>query len=192
MVQISQKSIPENSLIVNALPITHYADCFYAQFEESSDINPENCIRYFFYNSPGWIQFLLKARSILMKPFGLRNDEIDEKVIPIINVRKGCKIGVFEVKECTDEEVLLYMADKHLDACLSIQLNKSFSPYEIYVSTIVQYHNIGGRIYFFFIRPFHILIMRSITLRLVKYFTRNSKLNNYENSHCFNSDSREL
>ena len=185
--QISQIPISKNSLIVCALPVTHYSDCFCAQFNSELTLSLEDGIRYLFYNRPRWLRTLMEFRNILVKPLGLKTEaEANKKhIIPMINIYKGGRIAFFDVLECDEKEVLLYISDNHLDACLSIQLSNTFNLYEIHISTTVMLHNIGGRIYFFFIKPFHILIMRSMLHRLVKHFIHNKKPDNYENASHF-------
>ena len=57
------------------------------------------------------------------------------------------------------------MKDKHLDAYISVRIDGSKS---VYVNTLVKYNNRLGKVYFFVIRPFHGLVIRSSLKRAIK------------------------
>jgi hypothetical protein len=86
---------------------------------------------------------------------------------PVISISKGSQVSIFNVLELTDEEVLLFIPDKHLDAWLSFIIQGLPGHQEIVISTTVKYHNLIGKIYFNLIQPFHVLIIRSILNRLL-------------------------
>ena len=112
---------------------------------------------------------------MIVKPFGLKTDSINDfgnnHVIPAMSVMKGDKLGLFEVIERNDEEVVMFLSDKHLDVCLAIMLTQFNNQYELTISTAVQFNNALGHIYFFAIKPFHILIVRSMLKRMIRPYT---------------------
>jgi hypothetical protein len=168
--QIFKKSIPANSLISNLFPIINYSDCFYAKFNSSNTIILEDCVRCSFSQRPKWTMLLIHLRNLLVKPFGLKTGtNNNDSIAPIIDLSKGNKLSFFEILECNDDEVLLYVSDKHLDVGLSIILRKSNNEFEICFSTSVRFNNYFGHIYFFVIKPFHILIVRSMLNRMINY-----------------------
>jgi hypothetical protein len=171
---VTKIPLPANSFIAKSFPIIDYADCFHSTCSVEQTISLNDCVRFFFYQWPKWAQMLMKIRNVLMWPFGLATGKSDWKkknVIPLITISKGRKIAFFDVVEYNDEEVLLSITDKHLDACLSVLLKKPEDHYEISLSTTVMYNNTLGKVYFFFIKPFHKLIMRTLLYRLVNYIT---------------------
>jgi hypothetical protein len=166
---IVQIAIPQNSLIEKSLPKTDYADCFLAELVSDETIQLENVIRYFLNQSPAWSKALMKIRDILVKPFGLKTDS---EHLPVINISKGGTVSVFEVLEINDEEALLYATDKHLEACLSISINRVQNRYEISISTTVHFRNIWGHVYFFFVKPFHIMIVKAMLSKMANHFSK--------------------
>jgi len=172
--QIFKIPIPQNSLVSKAFPVIDYSDCFCTNFNFPKEIRLENCVRYSLSSRPFWADILMQIRNILVKPFGLKTGIKDKMVQPVsaINLSKGNKISFFEVLESNDEEVVLIASDKHLTACLSIKIKKNHDQYEIFLSTIVKFHNYLGHVYFFFVKPFHILIMRAMLNRMINHFTK--------------------
>ena len=165
--KISQIDIPTSSLINKSLPVNHYADCFSCEFRSKETVLLESIARSFLNYNPGWVKCLVVLRNILVKPFNLQTGT--EKSA-IITISKGSKASIFKVLEMNDDELLLYYEDKHLDACFSIMLNRLHHQNEITASTTVYFHNNLGRIYFFFIKPFHILIIKSMLIRVTNNF----------------------
>jgi hypothetical protein len=51
--------------------------------------------------------------------------------------------------------------DSHLDAWISILITRIDKNCTIYLSTAVKFYNFIGRAYFFIIKPFHKLIIKS-------------------------------
>jgi len=165
---ISQIAIPQYSLITKSLPANHYADCFSCQFKSNQSIQLDSVARFLLNYNPVWVKWLIVFRNMLVKPFGLQTGT--EKS-PILTISKGGNVAFFKVLDATDEEVLLYAADKHLSACLSVIMNRLHNQYEISVSTTVYFHNNLGKVYFFFVKPFHILIVKSMLIRMIKNFS---------------------
>jgi Protein of unknown function (DUF2867) len=179
--QIEKVPFPRNSMIRDSFPVIDYSDCFRSKFITDFDIRLEHCIQSFLFNTPKWSVALMKLRNLLVKPFGLKTGtDQDKKNIPVmINLAKGDKIAFFEVIACFDDEVLLYITDKHMDACLSVMLKKpdhgtylhnAKNEYQVFVTTAVKFKNTFGHIYFFFIKPFHTLLMRNMIYRFIQKF----------------------
>lgn len=69
----------------------------------------------------------------------------------------------------TREEAVLTADDKHLQFYVSaIVRPMEANVKEVTVSTLVQFHNNWGRAYFFFIRPFHSIIVPATLKRALK------------------------
>lgn len=96
---------------------------------------------------PLWVNWLMKLRNILVKPLGL--DTGGSFSDTVIDRNEG--------------EVIFGMPDKHLTFHASIWCGQHQNDrQEIGITTVVKYNNTIGRIYFFVIRPFHGMIIRSI------------------------------
>ena len=170
--RVTKTAFPEKSVIKNHLPIIHYADCFKGEMNTSSNVQLTSIARFLLNYNPAWIVWLMKLRNCLVKPFGLQTGE---GMQPVLAIRKGEKAGFFDMIEVNDEEILLYATDKHLSACLSIMLISDTYKYNVMLSTTVCYHNLFGRIYFFFIKPFHIVIIKSMITSVINKFSLNNK-----------------
>jgi hypothetical protein len=168
MIAVSQVPIPGGSFIEKSLSGTDYADSFSCQFISDTPVRLDCVVRYFLNKSPRWINGLIKIRNLLVKPFGLKTD-FEHR--PIINISKGGTVAFFEVMEMNDDEVLLFAEDKHLEAYLSIIISKVLNRYEFTVSTTVLFRNIFGHVYFFFIKPFHVLIIKSMIINTANHFS---------------------
>lgn len=67
----------------------------------------------------------------------------------------GDKIGVWPIFSVTDTELVAGRDNKHLDFRLSVLKVKDGETANVVVSTICTVHNLSGKIYLFFIVPFH-------------------------------------
>lgn len=84
----------------------------------------------------------MKVRNILVKPFGLETGKVLKT--------EDCII------EDTENEAIMRKDDKHLLFYVSIaKIGNDL----IDITTVVQYHNALGKAYFFFIKPFHKMIV---------------------------------
>jgi hypothetical protein len=175
--QIQQISIPACSLLEKNELSIDYSDSFSSRFHSEQRLTLETCVRYCLNNLPAWIVFLLKIRNILVIPFGLKSGNESDKdyLFPIISISKGSQAGFFKVQDLTNEEALLFITDSHLDAWLSVIVKDLPDQQEICMTTAVKFHNLTGKIYFFFIKPFHKLVIRSMINRVIIHFTSNKK-----------------
>ena len=103
---------------------------------------------------------LMKLRDALVRPFGLKTSAGAPR--RALRFLPGERLGLFTLYERTADAMLLGADDRHLDfrACLSVP-----GTGEATVTTVVRFHNGWGRAYFFFIRPFHALVVRSLLRR---------------------------
>jgi hypothetical protein len=111
--------------------------------------------------SPGWVNALGKLRDILVKPFGLKTE----------NDIKTEQAGTHEfdfapVLYRSEQEIVMGMNDKHLYFRLSVLKVAKQDGSQIFLTTVVRFNNVGGRIYFALIRLFHGLIVRTMLRRL--------------------------
>jgi hypothetical protein len=66
----------------------------------------------------------------------------------------------------SDDEILFGGEDKHLDFRASLLVQRDAAQSSAVLSTVVHYNNWFGRFYFFFVRPFHRLIVASLLRNL--------------------------
>lgn len=165
--KIMETFIPGSSVVTSIMPYYHYSDCFTANLASGEKAPVTSLARFLLNYSPDWMKRLMQLRNILVRPFGLQTGNA---LGTVISIQKGDKAGFFTVAEVTDEEVVLLGEDKHLSACLSVVLIPGTKYQQVYLITTVKYHNLLGRIYFFFVRPFHVFIIRRMVQRLVEQF----------------------
>ena len=106
-----------------------------------------------FNHSPGWVNGLMKLRNAIVKPLGL---EVGMRFVDTI-----C--------EQNAQEVVFGMPDKHLTFHASLWCGEKEPGGQTFtITTVVKFNNRLGRLYFFFIRPFHKVIIRSMLKRVAK------------------------
>ncbi len=166
-------TIPQNSILVH--PGKNYADSFSIRVKAASlDILPVT--KAIFLTMPIWIRRLMTFRNILVAKIGLKTGERvrnPEEVINRFDGQVGSAIGLFEVLDRADDEIIFGQSDSHLDFKASILLlQQQVGDYEIHFTTTVQFHNAIGRIYFFFVKPFHKVIVKSMLKSAARSCTR--------------------
>jgi len=125
--------------------------------------------RFFSIEIP-FVDWLFRLRCALVKPFGLKGDSLPKQA-PVF-VRKynvGEQIVIFTVASRTHNEIVLEDEDKHLNFRIyNIIKHNDDGTLSYHNSTVVHYNNVWGRIYFFFVRPFHTLIVLASMHKLSK------------------------
>lgn len=140
------KNIPTNSLIANYLP-ADYADSYSIEVRNKQQITPEEFRNLAFSQLPKWIDWLMKLRNTIVKPLGLDT---------------GSKFTDMVCASSSNEEIF-GMPDKHLDFHVSMWCGEyKDGKQELRITTVVKYNNWFGRVYFFVIRLFHGIIIKSI------------------------------
>lgn len=143
---MDKTKIDKGGLIYNYLP-ADYLDSFLKEIETKENITPDTFFNMAFNQFPAWIDWLLKLRNTIVKPLGLDttsrfSDSICER---------------------NDNEIIWGMSDKHLTFNVSMWCGEhKDDKQELEITTVVKYNNWFGRVYFFVIRPFHGIIIKSI------------------------------
>jgi hypothetical protein len=169
--KITKSPLPENSQVKNFLP-SDYVDTYSVIVSEHSQLTPDNILITFWTDFPAWLQMLFKLRNYLVKPFGLKAGNIDKNFEQKLEeaIRNGSQPDfLMTVPAKTANETVVRLTDKHLTAELSVYNEKlNDNKLKINITTLVHYHNTLGKIYFFFIRPFHKIIVKAVTKRSIK------------------------
>jgi hypothetical protein len=146
------------------LPGAQFGDSYQVTVE-GQNLDPLEAARRAVYGAPSWINALLRLRTILVKPFGLKPgaDPAPE--------RAGAdNIGIFPILERKPQRLILGMNDKHLDFRLLVDVEDvGHGRQSVTASTIVKTHNALGRLYLGLVKPFHRIIVPSM---LAKAFDR--------------------
>ena len=157
------KNMPTNSLIEKYLP-ADYSDSFSKEVMTKESITPDAFFNMAFTQFPVWIDWLLKLRNKIVKPLGLDTQSRFSD----------------SVCESNTNEIIWGMPDKHLNFHVSMWCGEHRDgKQELRITTVVKYNNWFGRLYFFVIRPFHRIIIKSILNRIEKRSVNLARLDNH-------------
>lgn len=138
-------------LIEKYLPVD-YHDTFSVQTDVNGLSPAEIITRIFSYN-PAWLRALYKFRAFLVKPFG-----IETRAPRVKNL----------IVEENEREAIMRMDDSHLLFYVSVFIcPEEGGRQTTEISTWVKYHNRIGSVYFFFIKPFHRVIVPRVSKRVL-------------------------
>lgn len=165
--KVKKVPIPSNSLIADIKPI-NYSDAFEAIIETGCNISLKEIQIEFWGGRPQWAIRLMKFRNLLVKPFGLKTDNILSKECIRKIVEQKEKSQGLNLYASNEREIVVYKDDKHLRFYFSVL----YDGVKLSASTIVQMHNAIGRIYFFFIAPFHFILVKWQFQRIIKQILR--------------------
>lgn len=158
----------ENSLLKTAAQ-WDYEDSFTRNLTTiKSSISSIDLGRSFFSSGPKWISYLFTLRNKIVSVFGLKisNDRTEVlKRINSSNFEIGERFGLFKVFDKNETEIVIGENDKHLDFRVSLA---TLEGKELFITTVVHYHNIWGKIYFSIIKPFHKVIVPIMLKGIVK------------------------
>lgn len=146
---IKSNIIPEKSIILNGFPKVDYFDVYSIRKEtgrSAEEISKE------LMKMPNWVIALMKLRNSIVKVFGLKTDK-----------EQNDQNSFFTLIENCENEIVMGEVDKHLDFRASIM--KEASENTISLITVVHYNNALGKVYFFFVKPFHKVIMKTLLKR---------------------------
>ncbi len=178
--EVKSISIPRES-IVHIYPLNvNYEDVFSANFDNRRNVSVDYFAKNIFASMPEWSLYLFKLRNFLVKFVGLQGGNILDSIEEAkkSDCGKGSLIGIFKVYERNDSEIMFVEKDSHLDFSGSLLLKnkdnsenkKSAEDSELIFITRVQYNRKLGNFYFFFVKPFHRLIIKSLLKRMVRNF----------------------
>lgn len=110
-----------------------------------------------FGHLPRWMKFSLIVRNRVASFCGLDAPTASEIMNPEVknSYVVGEKIGVWPLFALTANELVAGRNNKHLDFRLSVLREVGVERDSVVVSTICTVHNRFGKVYLFFIVPFH-------------------------------------
>ena len=110
-----------------------------------------------FAHMPLWMKLLLIVRNEVASFVGLDAPTASEILHVEIKDRYvvGEKIGVWPIFWLSEDEVVAGRNNKHMDFRLSVLKVIDGERTSVVVSTICTVHNLSGKLYLFFVVPFH-------------------------------------
>jgi hypothetical protein len=149
------------SEVRSLLPGADFADAFALVVDDPS-LDAVKAAHRAMDRPPGWTQGLLRLRNLLVKPFGLITPGDVERT-------RVERIGAFPVLSKTAERVVLGLNDRHLDFRLAVDvIALDDRRREVVATTLVETHNLPGRVYLSVILPFHRRIVPSIMAQVAR------------------------
>jgi hypothetical protein len=132
--------------------------------------SPTEIFEAVFAHHPTWMKALLIVRNRLASLCGLEAPTASEIMHPKFKgtYTVGEKIGVWPIFVLTDAELVAGHDDKHLDFRLSVLKVTNGATSCVIVSTVCVVHNAFGKVYLFFIVPFHKWGVRQLLSRAVR------------------------
>jgi Protein of unknown function (DUF2867) len=143
------------------LPGAQFADAF-ALTLPGHGLDALTAAQRAFGASPGWIRWLLKARNILVAPFGLKTGGMKITTSP-------STIGIFPVLAQSQDQIVMGLNDRHLDFRLRVDVSAIGADQQsVTATTAVKTHNLLGRAYLATILPFHRIIVRAMLAQIAR------------------------
>jgi hypothetical protein len=159
--QIKKTNIPTQSLLFPDHTKYDYSDSYeFLLRDPKNEISLLDIGKRFISPGPKWVGQLLALRNKIAGLFNLKtpNDKNGTTHIPNAQWEIGNRMGIFKIFDKTPNEFILGEDDSHLSFRVSLLLSPhhaDLSKKIVTVTTVVIYHNTLGRIYFFFVKPFH-------------------------------------
>lgn len=149
-----------------------YVDTYFVSYNSKAIPSADDLQVGFWFDMPKIAIILLKIRNTLVKPFGLHTDFKDKLEKGEKCIRYGENTDFFSLHQKSDNETIVLLKDKHLDAYFSIIVNPincvSSHNIEVYFTTKVFFKSVFGKLYFLIIYPFHCLLLKIMIKRLIK------------------------
>lgn len=172
---IIKTTLPKNSLLHLDYKTYDFVDSYQSKLNDAGNaITTVDIGRAFFSGGPEWIGKLFALRNKIVGLFGLKTPgETENRDEQLANFKceKGERLGLFQVFDRTENEVILGEDDKHLNFRISLYLSEirdGDSTRNLTISTTVVFHNWWGRLYFMPVRPFHKLIVPSMLKQSIR------------------------
>jgi len=162
---IKTKRIPENSLISKDFNNFHYCDSYSIKTQTNESIDK---ITTDIFQTPKWADMLMGVRNTVVKLVGLKSGGYKKNINISDYYPIGSRAVYFTVIDRNENEIIMAENDRHLNFRISVMTNREGNNVIIYLTTLVQYHNLLGRLYFFPVKPFHRLIVISLLKRFLK------------------------
>ncbi|MCW8349271.1 DUF2867 domain-containing protein [Vibrio sp. ZSDZ65] len=156
-------SIPKKSILSEYSDNSYFCD----SFSKKIAYNNQSAIEVFLEiasQTPTWIAFLMSMRNSVVSKLGLKDlgglqDIPRDKLASEYAV--GERVGIFTLVSSTENEVVLEDCDKHLDVRVSFLIEPEGETAIIHANTVVHVNNVFGKVYMFFVTPFHKIIVPS-------------------------------
>ncbi|SFE16051.1 DUF2867 domain-containing protein [Paracidovorax konjaci] len=165
--------VPPGTVIASLLPGADFSDAY-----AIPDPRPhESALQTWLTlvaDTPGWIEGLMGLRNRLVRLAGLRDlgplrGNAAQWLRAPHTCRVGDRVGIFEVRHLSPNEVVMGQDDRHLDVNVSLLRSGPAAPGSaggtLSLGTVVHVHNALGHAYMAAVVPFHRRIVRTLMVR---------------------------
>lgn len=162
---------PPDSQLAPGYAAANLADAFAIALADDAPDDAMALARAVLAHPPGWFRALLAMRDAAVKPFGIKTSAAMRDHLAAAGVPH---VDIFRVLSVSPAEVIFGEQDRHLDFKLSILIRRiDGSPHrEAIATTVVNCHNLLGKVYLGAILPGHVLVVRSHLAAAAKRFGR--------------------
>ncbi len=164
MPRVIEVTVPEASKIWQAVSKVYFADAYQVRLSRPT-LSVEDAYAAILGHMPQWAKALMTVRGWAVAPFGLKHPNAERS--PGARYQVGQRAGLFTIQSIDPHEVIAGDDDKHLDFRVSVYKAAPAGAETVTVSTVVEIHNMLGRVYIAIIKPFHRLIVRSMVQNAV-------------------------
>jgi hypothetical protein len=161
--------VPPSSMLDRDLIARSYFQDSYRVRLSRTDLGMADIFFAVFGHKPVWIKLMLVARNAVAGLAGLEVPTVTEIISPEVKhaYRVGEKIGPWPIFFIGENEIVAGRDNKHIDFRLSVLKAVDDEGSDIVVSTVCAVHNLFGKIYLFFVVPFHRRGVRLLMSRAV-------------------------
>ncbi len=150
----TQSILPTSSILLKSWNRFDYLDCFSLQINKPESV--DSALTRFFGKANGGVVYVSDENNHVRK---YRPGKITEDLSGLY-YSVGSKAVFFNVIDRTENEIVLGEEHKHLDFRTSILVEQKGNETIMYSSTAVRYNKPIGRLYFFFVKPFHRVLIK--------------------------------
>jgi len=151
-------SIPQECIVQKDFGKTDYQDVYRISIPTNESVDS---ITTKIFSASGWSDSLMILRDSLVGIFGLKTARtVKKNISPRYEV--GDKAVLFTVIDRNENEIVMAENDKHLNFRTSVYIDRNNPNAGIYLSTLLKFNNIWGKLYFMPVKPFHKLIIKSL------------------------------
>jgi len=151
----------------------HFVDLYQCAIINNKLLTVDEITFKFFSVKLPFVDSLVYIRNFIVKIWGLRTDfEDTQKPLFVQKYDVGDQLVYFTIVSRTENVIVLEENDKHLLFRIYCSVIKENDRKNIFsISTVVHFHNRWGRLYFFFVKPFHKWIVSSTIKKLYDNYT---------------------
>lgn len=161
--------VPSTSILDHRVVEGAYFRDAYSATVTKTDVDVVEIFFSIFGHTPWWMKLALVTRNRIASLCGLDAPTSAEIMNPDVksSYRVGEKIGPWPIFSITKTELIAGRDNKHLDFRLSVMKVTNDQVTSTVISTVCTVHNRFGKVYLFFIVPFHKWGLKQLILRAI-------------------------